>query len=151
MTPAEQPAEPASERPPGPAADVVVTRSEQRLAVQTQVTATERVTVSTYVVTEEVTRTFTLRRQEIRVDRHSLDDAVPAPSAESGAFVDSEHEIVLYGEEPVIDIRVIPVERVRISKYSATHFTEVSAELAREHVDVHTPLQRTPRKRRTPQ
>jgi stress response protein YsnF len=119
---------------------VVVTRSEERMIVGTRVEATERVIIHKYIVTEEVTQTITLRREEIRVEHQSLDGATLPPGTTGPAFTDEVEEIVLYAEEPVISTRVVPREVVRLSKHTVTDKTTVSADLDREQID----LDRTP-------
>jgi hypothetical protein len=119
---------------------VVVTRSEERMVVGTRVEATERVIVHKYVVTEEVTQTFTLRREEIRVEHQPLDGSTRPPGADQPAFTDEVEEIVLYAEEPVISTRVVPREVVRLSKHTVTENMTLSADLEREQID----LDRTP-------
>lgn len=115
---------------------VVVTRSEERLAVGTTVHATSRLLVHTYIVTEEVTHTFTLRREEIRVEHQPLDGAAVPPGTAGAAFTDEVEEIVLYAEEPVFSTRVVPREVVRVSKHTITEHESVSADLAREQIEV---------------
>lgn len=123
------------------AGDVVVTRSEEQLAVRTVVAATERVLVRTVVVTEEVTKTITLRRQEIRVEHQRLpgfQDGSELPPGPTGAtLTDDVQEFTLYAEVPVVGTRVVPVETVRLSKHVVTEERAVSADLDREqlHLD----------------
>ena len=120
--------------------EVVVTRSEEQMVVGTRVEATSRVIVHKYIVNEEVTQTFTLRREEIRVEHQSLDGAALPPGTTGSAFTDEVEEIVLYAEEPVISTRVVPREVVRLTKHTITDNTTVSADLDREQID----LDRTP-------
>lgn len=115
-----------------------MTRSEERLAVGTVVEATERVRVTKYIVTEEVTHTFTLRREEIRVEHLPLTGSdAAAPVADTGtAFDDRVEEIILHAEVPVLETRVVPVEIVRISKHTVVGEQRVSADLDREQIEV---------------
>jgi stress response protein YsnF len=118
----------------GPARGMI--RSEERMTVGTRVEATERVLVHKYIVTEEVTRTFTLRREEIRVERQPLGGVATPPGTTGAAFTDEVEEIVLYAEEPVISTRVVPREIVRLSKHTVTDEQNVSADLDREQIDL---------------
>lgn len=115
---------------------LVVTRSEERMVVGTTVHATSRLLVHKYIVTEEVTHTFTLRREEIRVEHQPLDGAAVPPGTTGSAFTDEVEEIVLYAEEPVFSTRVVPREVVRVSKHTLTEHESVSADLAREQIDL---------------
>ena len=121
----------------GSGGSITMIRSEERLAVSTTLEAVERVRITKYVVTEEVTHTFTLRREEIRVEHLPL--AGPEPTAGAVAFSadavkDAVKEIVLYAEVPVLEPRVVPVEVVRISKHAVVGEQQVSADLAREQI-----------------
>lgn len=113
---------------------VVVTRSEERLSVGTSVHATSRLVLQKYVVTEEVTHTFTLRREEIRVEHQPLDGAVVPPG--TATFTDEVEEIVLYAEEPVFSTRVVPREVVRVTKHTVLKQESVSVDLAREQIEL---------------
>lgn len=115
---------------------VVITRSEERMVVGTAVEAIERIVVHKYIVTEEVTHTFTLRREEVRVEHQPLSGAVVPPGTTGPAFTDEVEEIVLYAEEPVFSTRVVPREVVRVSKHTVTEQQTVSADLAREQIDL---------------
>ena len=122
---------------------VEIVHSEERVAVGTRIEATERVIVHKYVVTEEVTHTFTLRREEIRVEHQSLQGVTLPPGTAGPVFTDEVEEIVLYAEEPVFSTRVVPREVVRVSKHTITDEETVSADLSREQIDVDpTPGQR---------
>jgi stress response protein YsnF len=107
-----------------PPADGAMTRSEEQLRVHTEQTAATRVRLVKYVVTEEVQLTVPVRREEIRLEEVPIDapDAGPGESlldegrhAEPAAGPDGlPDEIVLHREEPVVSVRVVPVERVRL-------------------------------------
>lgn len=113
---------------------ITMIRSEERLAVGTVVEATERVRITKYIVTEEVTHTFTLRREEIRVEHLPLSGPESAAGGPGAAFDDAVEEIVLHAEVPVLETRVVPVEVVRISKHTIVGEQQVSADLAREQI-----------------
>lgn len=123
---------------------ITMIRSEERLNVGTVVEATERVRVTKYIVTEEVTHTFTLRREEIRVEHLPLEGS-GAGSADTGvAFDDGVEEIVLYAEVPVLEPRVVPVEVVRISKHTVVDNQQFSERLNREQIEVEHSRPSTP-------
>ncbi len=110
-------------------------RSEERMAVGTVVEAIGRVRVTKYIVTEEVTHTFTLRREEIRVEHLPPSGSDPSGTV-TGATFDAVKEIVLHAEVPVLETRVVPVEVVRLSKYTLVGEQRVSADLNREQIEV---------------
>ena len=68
---------------PPPPADGAMTRSEERLRVSTERYAAKRVRVVKYVVTEEVTVTVPVRREEIRIEEVPLDADGPAVASSS--------------------------------------------------------------------
>jgi stress response protein YsnF len=118
----------------GSGGGVTMIRSEQRLAVGTVVEAVERVRVTKYIVTEEVTHTFTLRREEVRVEHVPVSGRDATAGGTGAAFDDGVEEIVLYAEVPVLETRVVPVEVVRVSKHTVLGEERVSADLAREEI-----------------
>lgn len=113
---------------------ITMIRSEERLAVGMRVEATERVRVTKYIVTEEVTHTFTLRREEIRVEHLPLAGSDTTAAESGAAFDDGVEEIILYAEVPVLEHRVVPVEIVRVNKHTVVEQQQVSADLAREQI-----------------
>jgi uncharacterized protein (TIGR02271 family) len=132
------PTPPAAPLPANDHEDVEVTLSEEQLAVETRAHATERVRVRKHVVTEEVTVTVTLRREELVIER----EPVPATSHQA-ATTDfplgddgREVEFVLHAEEPVVTKRVVPVERVRINRNTITEERRIADTVRRERVDV---------------
>jgi len=67
----------------------------------TQVRPHERVRLKKYVVTEHVTKTVPVSREEVRVER---EPASPGQEAgETGPVTEGEDEIVLRREEPVVE------------------------------------------------
>ena len=121
-----------------------VIRSEEQLTVGTRAEATERVRIRKRVVTEDVTLTITLRREELVIEREPIAvGEAPAPAEFPLAEEGSEMEFVLHAEEPVVSKRVVPVERVRLHREVATEDQQVTGTLRKERVDVeHVPLTR---------
>ena len=100
----------------GPETDDAMTRSEEEMAVGTQRRETGRARLRKYVVTEEVHQTVPVQREEVRIEREPITDA-NVDEATSGADIsEEEHEVVLHAEEPVVEKRVVPQERVRLDK-----------------------------------
>ena len=124
---------------PPPPAEGVMTRSEEQLRVTLQRYAAKRVRVVKYVVTEEVTVTVPVRREEIRIEEVPLD--ADASTADAGAMdtlapAGLPEVIVLHAERPVVGTEVVPVERVRLSTELVTEHVQVRDTVRRERVDV---------------
>jgi stress response protein YsnF len=126
--------------------DGAMTRSEERLQVRTEQTAATRVRLVKYVVTEEVQVTVPVRREEIRIEEVPLDAPDPGPGesladegrhAEPVAATDGlPGEIVLHREEPVVSVRVVPAERVRLRTDVVQGQETVSDRVQREQIVV---------------
>jgi stress response protein YsnF len=128
-----------------PVDDGAMTRSEERLRVGTEQVATTRARLVKYVVTENVTITVPIRREEIRVEEVPLDavdevggdflvpaDATPATTA--GARLPDE--IILHTERPVVTVEVVPVERVRLRTDVVQGTETVTDQVQREQIAV---------------
>jgi len=126
--------------PPTPSAtDGAMTRSEERLRVATERYAAKRVRVVKYVVTEEVTVTVPIRREEIRIEEVPLDADAPATAGALDAVGTGglPETIVLHTERPVVTTEVVPVERVRVHTEWVQEQVQVRDQVRRERVDVH--------------
>ena len=122
--------------------DDVMIVSEERLRTGTEVRASSRVKITKRIVTEQVTRTVPVRREELRIERipiegDSSDDGAPAGfEGESHEFGQGEYEIVLYEERVVLTTVVVPVERVRLNTQTVTEDVAVTEDLRKEHVEL---------------
>lgn len=110
--------------------DQSVTRSEERLDVGTRDVEAGRVRLVKHVVTEQRDVTVPVSHEEVHVVRE------PARGETAGTFADEEAEVVLHREEPVVQKRAVPVERVRLEKETVTEQRKVSGEIRKEQVDV---------------
>ena len=136
-----------------PRADGGMTRSEERLLVGTERVATTRTRLVKYVVTEDVQITVPLRREEIRVEEVPLDAPDPGPgesivgddqgrpaaglpAAGSDRAGELPEEIVLHAERPVINVEVVPVERVRLRVETVEGQEQVTERVQREQIVV---------------
>lgn len=144
--PAEPAARPSRAGPAGPPVPrlaaqgpVEVVRSEEELQVGVR-SRLRRLRLRKYVVTEYLTRTIPVRREEVRLEE------LPAPAEpvgepnEQGAVQAAGDqallEVVLHREEPVIQLRVVPAERVRLFKDVVTEQRTVTEEIRKEQVDL---------------
>ena len=57
-----------------------------------------------------------VRREEVRVEREPITDANVDDATDGPAISEEEHEVVLRAEEPVVEKRAVPKERVRLEK-----------------------------------
>ena len=119
----------------GPTTDDAMTRSEERLNVGTQSQEAGRARLRKYVVTENVTQTVPVSREEVRVEREPITDA-NVGAARSGPDISvEEHEVILHEERPVVEKEAVPVERVRLDKETVTDQETVSEEVRKEQID----------------
>ena len=120
----------------GPTTDDAMTRSEEQLRVGTTRGESARARLRKYVVTEHVTQTVPVSREEVRVEREPITDANRG-SAEAGpAISEEEHEVVLHAEQVHVDKEAVPVERVRLDKETVTEQQTVSDEVRKEQIEV---------------
>ena len=123
----------------GPTTDDAMTRSEEELRVGTAERESGRVRLRKYVVEDEVTRTVPVRREEVRVEREPITDANVDDALDGPAISEEEHEVVLREEEPVVEKRAVPKERVRLDKEAHTDERTVSDTVRKEEIQVDDP------------
>ena len=115
--------------------DEAMTRSEEELHVGTAQRERGRVRLRKYVVTEEVQTTVPVRREEVRLEREPISEANVEAATSGPDLTESEHEVTLYEEEPVVEKRTVPKERVRLEKDTITDEREVSEEVRKERIE----------------
>jgi uncharacterized protein (TIGR02271 family) len=120
----------------GPTTDDAMTRSEEELRVGTRERESGRVRLRKYVVQDEVTQTVPVRREEVRLEREPITDANVDAATSGPAISSEEHEVVLRDEEPVVEKRVVPKERVRLDKDVQTEQRRVSETVRKEELEV---------------
>jgi uncharacterized protein (TIGR02271 family) len=114
---------------------VSVVRSEERLLLGRQTRVSERVLLRKHVVSEDVTRTVTRRREELVVEHVPVeDDGVGIEGHEPSTH--EEIEIVLHEERVEVRTVVVPVERVRVRVVRVEGARTVTEVLRREEIDV---------------
>jgi hypothetical protein len=118
---------------------VEVVRSEEELRVGVR-RRRRRLRLRKYVVTEYLTRTIPVRREEVRLEEVGAPaDPVGEPGDQGAVQVAGDRplvEVVLHREEPVIQLRVVPAERVRLFKDVVTEQRTVTEEIRKEQVDL---------------
>ena len=108
-------------------------RSEEELRVLLRRRA-RRVRVQRYVVTDYVTTTIPVRREELRlVEALGQEASRTAPPALPGG---ASWEMVLHQEEPVVSKQVVARERVRLHVQTITEHRRISGEVRKERIEV---------------
>jgi uncharacterized protein (TIGR02271 family) len=116
--------------------DDAMTRSEEELRVGTETRERGRARLRKYVVTEEQQVTVPVRREEVRVEREPITDANLDDATSGPAISEEEHEVVLHEEEPVVEKRAVPKERVRLDTETVTEERQVADEVRKERIEV---------------
>jgi uncharacterized protein (TIGR02271 family) len=119
-----------------PATDDAMTRSEQELRVGTTQRERGRVRLRKYVTTEQVQEAVPVRRERVRLEREPITEANLDAATSGPELSQAEHEVVLHEEEPVVEKRTVPKERVRLDAETVTDERQVSEEIRRERIEV---------------
>jgi uncharacterized protein (TIGR02271 family) len=94
-----------------------------------------RARLKKYVVTEHVQTTVPVQREEVRIEHEPITDANVDRATEGPAISEEEHEVVLHEDEPVVEKRVTPKERVRLDTDTVTEERQVSEEVRKERIE----------------
>lgn len=124
--------------------EVVMTRSEEQMDVTTRSRVAGRVRLRKVIVTEDVTVTVTVRREEARLELVEADASQDTADAQLDTSGASLFEVTLYEEVPVVATRVVPRERVRLVKTVVTDERQVTEQLRSEQIELVDPLRTTP-------
>jgi uncharacterized protein (TIGR02271 family) len=119
----------------GPTTDDAMTRSEEELNVGTQRRETGRARLRKHVETENVSQSVPVQREEVRVEREPITDANRGAALDGPEISEEEHEVTLHTEEPVVEKRTVPKERVRLDKDVHTDEETVSEDVRRERIE----------------
>jgi len=119
----------------GPNTDDAMTRSEEELRVGKATREKGRARLKKYVVTEQVQQTVPVQHEEVRLEREPITDANVDRATAGPDISDEEHEVVLHEEEPVVEKRTVPKERVRLSKETVTEDAQVSEQVRKEQIE----------------
>ena len=119
----------------GPTTDDAMTRSEEELRVGKASREKGRARLKKYVVTEQVQQTVPVQHEEVRLEREPITDANVDQATAGPDISDEEHEVVLHEEEPVVEKRTVPKERVRLAKETVTDDAQVSEQVRKEHIE----------------
>ena len=119
----------------GPSTDDAMTRSEERLSIGTERQATGRARLRKYVVTENVTRTVPVQREEIRLEREPITDGNISEATSGPDISEAEHEVVLHEERAIVDKETVPVERVRLDTETVADEVTVDEQVRKERIE----------------
>jgi uncharacterized protein (TIGR02271 family) len=119
----------------GPTTDDAMTRSEEEVNVGTARRERGRARLRKYVVTEEVQQTVPVQREEVRIEREPITNGNVDEALDGPEISEEEHEVVLHEEEPVVEKRTVPKERVRMDKEVVTEEAQVSEQVRKERID----------------
>jgi uncharacterized protein (TIGR02271 family) len=120
----------------GRGVDEAMTRSEEELRVGTETRERGRVRLRKYVTTETQQVTVPVQREEVRVEREPVTDANLDAATSGPELTESEHEVVLHEERPVVDKEVVPRERLRLDTDTVTEERQVGEEVRKEQIEV---------------
>ena len=88
------------------------------------------------MTTEQVQQTVPVQRERVRVEREPITDANVDAATSGPEISEEEHEVVLREEEPVVEKRVVPRERVRLDKDTVTGEERVAEQVRKEQIEV---------------
>ncbi|MFL5513240.1 MAG: DUF2382 domain-containing protein, partial [Gemmatimonadales bacterium] len=72
----------------------------------------------------------------LRVEREPITDANRDAAVSGPEISEEEHELTLREEEPVVEKRVVPRERVRLDKDTITDEERVGDQVRKEQIEV---------------
>ncbi len=119
--------------------DDAMTRSEERLQVGTQQVETGRARLRKRIVTEQVSTTVPVTRDEVVVEREPITEANMPKAMDGPALSEEEHEVVLNAEQPVVTKETVAVERVKLGTQTVTEQQQVNEQVRKEQIETEDP------------
>ncbi|WP_344342072.1 YsnF/AvaK domain-containing protein, partial [Streptomyces rhizosphaericus] len=104
------------------------------LHVGTEKVATGKARLRKYVVTENVTKTVPVTREEVRLEREPITDANAGDALSGGDLPSEEHEVTLHEERVVTNKETVPVERVKVDTDTVTEERQVDEQVRHEEI-----------------
>ncbi len=89
-----------------------------------------------YIITEQQTLTVPVQREEVRIEHEPITDAKRNVVRSAADRSQGGHEVTLHAEEPVVEKRVVPKERVRLNTDTVTEEQQVSEDIRKEQIDI---------------
>jgi len=121
------------------AGDDAMTRSEERLVAGTRTEEAGKARLRKYVVTEQQQVRVPVAREEVRLEREPITDANRGAAYAGADISESEHEVTLRAERPVVETEAVAVERVRLGKETVRDEETVSGEVRKEQIEFDGP------------
>ncbi|GIF45037.1 DUF2382 domain-containing protein [Actinoplanes xinjiangensis] len=121
------------------AGDDAMTRSEERLNVGTTTEQVGRARLRKYVVTEQQQVTVPVTHEEVRLEREPITAANRDAAYAGPDITESEHEVTLHAERPVVKTETVPVERVRLGTETVTEQKTVGGTVRKERIEADLP------------
>ncbi|GAA4946727.1 DUF2382 domain-containing protein [Actinoplanes utahensis] len=119
-----------------------MTRSEERLNAGTEREEVGRARLRKYVVTEQQQVQVPVEREEVRLEREPITGHNRQAAYSGPDLTESEHEVTLHADRPVVNTETVPVERVRLGKETITDEETVSSEVRKERIEADLPGER---------
>lgn len=116
--------------------DQAMTRSEERLRVGTETREVGRARLRKHIVTENVSATVPVRREEVVVEREPITEANHDQAMAGDDLTEDEHEVILHEEQVVTAKETVPVERVQLGTQTVTEHEQVDETVRKEHIDL---------------
>ena len=120
--------------------DDAMTRSEERLRVGVERVESGRARLRKRIVSETVTQTVPVSREEVRVTREPITDANVGAATSGPTLSEEEHEVVLREEVPVVAKETVAVERVRLGTETKTEDVTVTEHVRKENIEADTDI-----------
>jgi uncharacterized protein (TIGR02271 family) len=96
--------------------------------------STGRARLRKYVVTENVTKTVPVKKEKVRVEREPITEQNRGKAMAGPDISEEEHEVTLTEEEPVVEKRAVPKERVRLEKDVEQQEQQVTEQVRKERI-----------------
>jgi uncharacterized protein (TIGR02271 family) len=119
----------------GPTTDDAMTRSEEHLHVGTEQRESGRARLRKHIVTENVSTTVPVSREEVTVEREPITDANRGEAMSGADLSEEEHEVTLTEQRVVAGKETVPVERVRLGTETVTEQQHVDETIRKEQIE----------------
>jgi uncharacterized protein (TIGR02271 family) len=127
--------------------DRAMTRSEEELVAGKRKEAKGQARLVKYVETEHVNITVPVMREKAKLVTEPITDANRDEALSGKDIKEGVHEETLYEEEPVVEKRTVPKERVRLEKETVTDEEQVEGEVRKERIRTEGDVDETDRRR----
>jgi uncharacterized protein (TIGR02271 family) len=127
--------------------DTAMTRSEEEMVAGKRKEAKGKVRLVKYVETEHVNVTVPVTRERAKLVTEPITDANRDEALRGKDIKEGVHEETLYEEEPVVEKRTVPKERVRLEKETVTDEERVEGEVRKERIRTEGDVDKADRRR----